>query len=128
MGAYLFQRILQEGKDSRFDKIKTKPSRYAIAYAVQAVWICLCSMPVVAVNAVPSAAFPSRLRLTDVLGLSLYLGGFALEVLADWQKAKWVRERKGKVHDEQFLTSGLWSKRFVSELGPPWLSIRLTED
>jgi len=63
----------------------------------------------------------------DVLGLSLYLGGFTLEVLADWQKAKWVRQRKEKVHDEQFLTRGLWSKRFVLDLAP-WLSMKLTED
>jgi len=127
VGTYLFHRILQEGGDSRFDKIKIKPTRYAIAYTVQSVWICLCSMPVIAVNAIPSAAFPSRLRVMDVLGLSLYLGGFTLEVLADWQKAKWVRQRKEKVHDEQFLTRGLWSKRFVLDLAP-WLSMKLTED
>lgn len=113
MGAYLFQRILQEGEDSRFDKIKTRPARYALAYTVQAVWVCLCAMPVVVVNAVPAAAFASGVKLTDVIGLPLYLGGFALEVLADRQKARWLRERRAKLHDEQFLTKGLWSKRYV---------------
>ncbi|KAK0708082.1 hypothetical protein B0H67DRAFT_556639 [Lasiosphaeris hirsuta] len=111
LGTYLFQRVLQEGKDSRFDDIKTSVPRFAGAFAAQATWVSLCLMPVVAINAVPAAAFGgAALRLTDVVGFGLYVGGLAFEVVADRQKAKWVREKKEKVHDEVFLSSGLWAK------------------
>ena len=114
MGSYLFRRILQDGGDSRFDKIKTNPKRFFVAFMMQATWVSLCLMPIMAVNAVPAAALGvagSKVKLTDVLGLSMYLGGLTLEVVADRQKARWVWERREKVHDEQFLTRGLWSRR-----------------
>ena len=113
MGSYLFQRVLQEGKDSRFDKMKKSPPKFFAAWMAQATWVSLCVLPVVAVNSVPVAAFAAipAIQLTDVLGLSLWVGGFAFEVAADRQKAKWQKERKAKLHDEEFMTRGLWSKR-----------------
>ncbi|KAK4443597.1 hypothetical protein QBC34DRAFT_416848 [Podospora aff. communis PSN243] len=110
LGSYLFQRVLQEGKDSRFDKIKTSPPRFLVAFMVQAMWVSLCLMPVMAVNAIPAAAFGTGLKLTDVLGLGLYVGGLGFEVVADRQKSKWMKEKREKQHDEEFLTRGLWSK------------------
>ena len=113
MGSYLFQRVLQEGKDSRFDEIKKSPPKFAVAFFAQATWVSLCLMPVIALNAIPAATFAAlpALRATDVLGLSLYVGGLAFEVTADRQKSRWAREKREKVHDEEFLTRGLWSKR-----------------
>jgi steroid 5-alpha reductase family enzyme len=113
VGSYLFQRVLQEGKDSRFDKIKTSPPKFWVAFMVQATWVSLCLMPVMAVNAIPAAALGTGLKLTDVLGLGLYVGGMAFEVMADRQKSKWMKEKREKQHDEEFLTRGLWSKRYV---------------
>jgi steroid 5-alpha reductase family enzyme len=110
VGSYLFQRVLQEGKDSRFDKIKTSPSRFGVAFMVQAMWVSLCLMPVMAVNAIPPAAFGTGLKVTDMLGLGLYVGGLTFEVMADRQKSKWMKEKREKQHDEEFLTRGLWSK------------------
>lgn len=112
MGSFLFQRVLQEGKDSRFDKIKTSPPRFWVAFMVQATWVSLCLMPVMAVNAIPAAAFGAGLKLTDLLGLSLYLGGITFESIADRQKSAWMHEKRTKQHDEEFLTRGLWNKRY----------------
>lgn len=111
MGSFLFQRILQEGKDSRFDEIKKSPARFLVAFTAQATWVSLCLMPVIAINSVPAATFAAvpGLKLVDLLGLSLYIGGLTFEVLADQQKSKWMREKKQKLHDEEFLTRGLWS-------------------
>lgn len=111
MGSYLFQRVLQEGKDSRFDKIKTSPPRFLVTFMMQAIWVSLCLMPVMAVNAIPAAAFGTGLKLTDLLGLSVYVGGMTFEVVADRQKGQWMKEKRNKQHDEEFLTRGLWSKR-----------------
>lgn len=115
MGSYLFQRILEEGKDSRFDEIKKSPTRFAVAFFAQATWVSLCLLPVIALNSVPAAAFAAfpAFKASDAIGLLVYISGFAFEITADRQKSKWLRERREKVHDEQFMTSGLWSVRYV---------------
>ena len=81
----------------------------------QATWVTLCLMPLMALNAVPPAAFaalPGAVRLTDVLGLALFAAGFGFEAVADRQKDKWLREKRAKTHDEEFITRGLWSRRY----------------
>lgn len=112
MGVFLFRRILSEGHDSRFDRIRHKPARFAVVFVFQAIWVSLQLLPVMALNAVPAAALP-RLATADLLGLSLWASGFALEVVADGQKTRWRRDRELKLHDEEFLTSGLYSLRLV---------------
>jgi steroid 5-alpha reductase family enzyme len=117
---YLFTRISDDdGKDSRFDSIRTSPSKFYGAFFAQATWVSLCTMPVVLVNSLPRTAFvatglsgalSARPYLTDILGLALFVFGLAFEVTADRQKSKWVQEKKAKKHSEEFLTHGLWSK------------------
>ncbi|KAL5329129.1 hypothetical protein ACEPPN_002639 [Leptodophora sp. 'Broadleaf-Isolate-01'] len=111
LGSYLFQRALADG-DSRFDEIKKSPSRFFGTFVAQAVWVSICLLPVLALNSIPHTLLSTLplLTLTDIAGLSLFLGGFALEVTADRQKNAWVAAKKRKEHDEDFLTSGLWSK------------------
>lgn len=115
MGTYLFRRVLTEGKDSRFDDIKTSPPKFAAAFVGQAAWVSLCMMPVIALNAVPGPAMAvtTALGVTDVLGLALWAGGFAFEIVADRQKSRWLHEKRTKQHDEEFLTRGLFGKRYV---------------
>lgn len=115
MGSYLFQRVLKDGKDSRFDEIKKSPPKFLVAWMGQATWVSLCLMPVIAINSIPPAVFAAvpGFKLTDLLGLSLYLGGFLFEITADRQKSQWMHEKRTKQHDELFLTKGLWSKRYV---------------
>ena len=48
--------------------------------------------------------------MLDAAGTALWLAGFALEVAADRQKARWVREKKEKKHNEDFLHTGLWAR------------------
>lgn len=117
LGSYLFYRILKEGKDSRFDVIKKNPRRFLLAFVAQALWVTLCSLPVLAVNSVPAAALAAAarssafgLRVTDMLGLGLFALGFGVEVVADSQKSRWVAEKHNKIHDEAFMTRGLWAK------------------
>ncbi|KAI1446144.1 DUF1295-domain-containing protein [Annulohypoxylon stygium] len=111
LGSYLFRRILHEGTDSRFDTIRGEPAKFAGAFVGQATWVSLCLAPVIAVNAVPPAALAAvALRATDVLGLALFAGGFAFEIVADRQKGRWLSRRKDKLHDEPFMTEGLWSR------------------
>jgi steroid 5-alpha reductase family enzyme len=77
---------------------------------MQAIWVSLMMMPVMALNAVPAAAFAAvpRLTVTDVLGIGIWTGGIALETAADVQKSRWVEGKKNKEHDEPFLRTGLF--------------------
>ena len=113
LGTYLFQRISADGSDSRFDKIKKSPPSFFSAFMIQATWVSLCLMPILAVNSLPASVFASlgaAVSITDVVGILLYVGGLSFEVTADREKNKWVQEKKNKEHDEDFLTRGLWSK------------------
>jgi len=113
VGSYLFQRILQDGEDSRFKNIRNSPPKFAVAFLAQATWVSLCLLPVMAVNSLPAGTFASlggAVAVTDVIGILLYIGGLSFEVTADRQKSTWVEEKKAKKHDEDFLTRGLWSK------------------
>ena len=110
VGVYLFQRITQDGHDPRFEKLRTRPLRFAVSFFLQAVWVSLMLMPVMALNAVPAVAFAAipRLTATDILGIGLWTSGIALETAADIQKSRWVEGKKKKEHDEQFLKTGLF--------------------
>lgn len=114
LGTYLFARISADKEDSRFEKIRQRPLSFFGAFMIQATWVSLCLMPVVALNSVPASTFTAlggtALAVTDVLGLLLYLGGLAFEIAADREKSAWVEEKRQKKHEEDFLTRGLWSK------------------
>ncbi|KAI9051409.1 hypothetical protein LZ554_004456 [Drepanopeziza brunnea f. sp. 'monogermtubi'] len=112
LGSYLFQRVIADGHDSRFDEIKKSPPKFFGAWMAQATWVSLCIMPILAVNSIPHTLLSTLplLTVTDVLGFGLFIGGFAFEVAADRQKNAWVQAKKRKEHEEEFLTSGLWGK------------------
>ncbi|CAM1506493.1 Fc.00g061340.m01.CDS01 [Cosmosporella sp. VM-42] len=120
LGSYLFTRTASQDGDSRFNTIRGSPPKFAAAFLGQGVWVSTCMMPVLLVNSVPKLAFTAvpDLMATDVLGLAIWAGGFCLEAVADWQKAKWLDEKRRKVHDEEFMTSGLFSRsRFPNYFG-----------
>ncbi|KAL7946584.1 DUF1295 domain-containing protein [Trichoderma barbatum] len=121
LGSFLFHRILTAGHDSRFNSIRHRPARFSRAFFFQAVWVSLELMPVIMLNAIPASVLESAIPTviaTDVIGLSLWLAGFTYEVLADVQKSKWQKEKKLKLHDEEFMATGLFSQsRFPNYFG-----------
>ncbi|KAK5987758.1 hypothetical protein PT974_11891 [Cladobotryum mycophilum] len=121
LGTYLFHRILKTGEDSRFEKIRSKPARFTRPFIFQAIWVSLQLMPVLALNAVAPSILASalpQLAATDALGLAVWFSGFTFEVVADVQRSKWKTEQKLKLHDEEFMASGLFSKcRFPHYFG-----------
>ena len=80
---------------------------------IQATWVSLCLMPVLAINSLPASTFAAlgtTVGITDIIGILLYVGGISFEAIADKQKSDWMKEKREKKHDEDFLTKGLWSK------------------
>lgn len=114
VGSYLFSRITSDdGRDSRFDDIRESPAKMTGMFFGQAMWVSLCLLPVMSINALPLSTFsalPAVVGVTDVIGVLLYVGGLSFEAVADRQKNKWVQEKKQKKHEEDFLTRGLWGK------------------
>lgn len=113
VGSHLFRRVLADGHDSRFAALRTRPLRFSLAFLAQAAWVALLLGPVVALNAVPAAAFAAlpAVTLADALGLAAWAAGLGLEAVADAQKSRWAREKRMKLHDEDFMTRGLFSRR-----------------
>jgi steroid 5-alpha reductase family enzyme len=46
LGGYLFERIQREGKDERFDNLKSSAGRFAVPWFMQAAWVGLVGAPV----------------------------------------------------------------------------------
>jgi len=108
LGTFLFQRISKDGKDSRFDKIKVKPTRFFLSWVIQGTWVALIGLPIWLTNAVPLGLTrpwgPWDTAITAVAALS-----WGVEILADRQKTVWKKEQREGKHHEKFITSGLWA-------------------
>ena len=103
LGSFLFMRIhAMGGSDSRFEKIKTNPARFLVAWTLQALWVILTASAAVAVitskDTVPLDVF-------FWIGAALWVIGFAFEAVADAQKRAFKADpaNKGK-----FIDTGLW--------------------
>ena len=104
LGTFLFTRILKEGKDGRFDELKPNFLSFLTVWTLQGLWVSLtlaAALVIITTSAkVPLGAFA-------LVGFTIWLIGFAIEVVADAQKSKWRTnpENKGK-----FINVGLWSR------------------
>jgi steroid 5-alpha reductase family enzyme len=103
LGAFLFARVRRVGADERFDEIKNDAGRFLAAWTLQALWVfltlCCALSAMTATENIPLGGWA-------VAGTAVWLGGFAIEVIADRQKARFRAnpDRRGL-----FITSGLWA-------------------
>jgi steroid 5-alpha reductase family enzyme len=108
LGFFLLRRVVQRGKDDRFDKMRDQPSAFVVFWVVQAVWVLVVSLPLLLLFALGDAApKPLDVRGADALGLALWLLGFVVEVAADGAKHAFLRAApaaKGR-----FIEHGLWA-------------------
>ena len=102
LGNFLFKRVLKDGQDKRFSEIKINPSSFFAAWTTQGLWVAICALS--AWTAIAS----QRVELPIVLiGFSIFLLGFVIEVVADKQKTDF---RSLAHNQDAFITTGLWSK------------------
>lgn len=80
----------------------------AYVWNTVATWITLVGLPVYLLNALPSRVHPA-LGPRDYLAVGLYATSLLVEVIADRQKSAWRKAKNDKLHDEEFISSGLWS-------------------
>ena len=103
LGSFLFKRILEDGSDGRFDKIKTSPHHFFVTWNLQALWVLVTAGCGLA--ALTSTMDKPQSELW-VFGFPVWLTGFAIEVVADNQK-RGFRKQYGP---ERFVNIGLWSR------------------
>jgi steroid 5-alpha reductase family enzyme len=102
LGTFLFLRIHRAKEDKRFKDIKPAATRFFMAWTLQGMWVCLCSMCALTAIANQNGVLQNGFFYSGLLVFSL---GFSIEISADWQKSNFRKNPKNK---ELFITSGLW--------------------
>ena len=103
LGSFLFLRIRREGSDRRFDALKPDFGRFLLAWTLQGLWVFLtvsCALTAM------TAAAPVAPDPLAALGTAAWAAGFAIEVIADRQKARF---RADPARRDRFIATGLWA-------------------
>ncbi len=103
LGSFLFLRIRDDGGDQRFDEIKKSSGRFFFTWTLQGLWVLLT-----AASALVIITNQTKLPLGPFafVGFSLWIVGFAIEVIADRQTRTF---RKVPANKGRFISSGLWA-------------------
>ena len=104
LSSFLYFRIHRTGKDGRFDQLKTSPIRFLVPWTIQGLWVFLTMIVVIVINSQADSA--PALGIWDAVGLSMWLLGFGIEVVADNQKTVFNTEPNNQ---GKWIDSGLWS-------------------
>lgn len=99
LGFFLYKRVLVHA-DHRFDIIKKSPLRFLGAWLIQGLWIFITASP--AFVALASVSH-SPWSLLDYIGTFIWMAGFALESLADYQKSAFKA-----LYPKDFCNTGVW--------------------
>ena len=104
LGSFLFMRIRKDKKDGRFDSIKKSFSQFFMTWTLQGMWVFICSSA-----ALIAIANPSGIPINSlfILGLLMFIFGFAIEVIADNQKSSFRSIPENK---DSFINEGLWAR------------------
>lgn len=101
--SFLFIRIMQDGGDKRFDEVKSIASRFFITWSIQALWAVVTSACALAIIVGEN---DQSIGVVGVVGISLWLIGLIVEVIADFQKRTFRRNPNNK---ETYIKTGLWA-------------------
>lgn len=103
LGTFLFRRVRRDGRDGRFDTIKTNPLRFFMTWTLQGLWVLFTAACALAII---TAADRDGLGWVGYLGIAIWVVGFLIEVVADQQKSAFKRD---PANEGRFITTGLWS-------------------
>ena len=104
LGTFLAVRVHRAGFDRRFDRIKQSLPVFLMTWTLQGLWVSVTySAGLAAITSTNQVPF----GIVGVLGVAVWMVGFAIEVVADRQKTAF---RANPDNAERFITTGLWSR------------------
>ncbi len=103
LGSFLFRRVRRDGRDGRFDEIKVDPLRFFMTWTIQGLWVLLTAA---AALAVITTGQRENLGWLGIVGIAVWLAGFAIEVVADRQKSAF---KEDPANEGRFIATGLWA-------------------
>tara|TARA_B100000214_G_scaffold358425_1_gene318920 strand:+ start:183 stop:1097 length:915 start_codon:yes stop_codon:yes gene_type:complete len=104
LSSFLFLRIHRTGRDGRFDDLKTSPTRFLVPWTLQGLWVFLTMNVVIVINSQSSTA--PAIGTWDIVGLIIWIFGFSIEVIADYQKTVFNSDISNQ---DKWIDRGLWS-------------------
>ena len=104
LGTYLFMRISRDKEDVRFEKAKKNFFWFLQYWMGQALWVSITSSAAV-ISILQNEN--DSLNIYVIIGVLIWIIGFSLEVIADFQKSKF---KKNQNTNKTFISEGLWSK------------------
>lgn len=112
LALYLFARVIKEGRDKRFDGTRENCGKFALFWIAQMVTVWTISIPQTLMSSVPIAP---PLGWQDGIGIALWVIGFLLETVSDFQKFYFKNQPETK---DKMMMSGLWRySRHVNYFG-----------
>ena len=101
LGLFLFYRVIKDGKDKRFDELKTNFLKFMTVWTMSGAWVFITASPAIA--ALSSNKINDNL-IFIIVGSILWGLGFIIEVISDRQKRKFKKK-----NNDGYITSGLWA-------------------
>ena len=103
LGSFLFRRVRRDGGDGRFDRMKHDVAEFLMTWTIQGLWV---SLTLAAALVVITTTERADFGVLGVIGLVIWVVGFAIEVVADTQKSAFKAD---PANAGRFITTGLWS-------------------
>ncbi|HCR31367.1 MAG TPA: hypothetical protein DIV79_15280 [Opitutae bacterium] len=103
LGSFLFIRIHKAGSDQRFDKLKNSFVQFIGAWTLQGLWV---TFTLAAALAGITSAKREPIGALALFGALIWLSGFLLEAIADYQKSAFKKDPGNR---DRFIQYGLWS-------------------
>jgi steroid 5-alpha reductase family enzyme len=104
LGIYLFRRVQKDGKDVRFEKAKMHFFWFLQYWMGQALWVSLTACAAIIAILSPE---DDSLPVLAMVGMALWLTGFTIESISDYQKRAFRKENNPS---KSFIHTGLWAR------------------
>ena len=104
LGIYLFRRVRNDGKDVRFEQAKRHFLWFLQYWMGQALWVSLTACTAIIGILSPE---DDLLPVLAMIGMALWLSGFTIESISDYQKRVFRKENNPS---ESFIHTGLWAR------------------
>jgi len=103
LGTFLFNRVIQQGKDDRFDEIKVSLTRFLLTWTLQGVWV---SFTAAAALAAITTEVKREFGWVAWVGVLIWVIGYMIELVADAQKNRFKAD---PANQGKFIREGLWA-------------------